>query len=121
VYAAGLDNEVVAGTKSTLATGGKRGVQQPRRVRTCDASVPTVAASSNRSTATSKESNPCADTKVTRLHQNHHTGFRGDSHWTGIALLPADPGGSDLVVGVCDTGSVYIVKNAEHMGGTVAI
>ena len=49
-----------------------------------------------------------------KLFQNHHCGFRGDSRWVGLAAYSED-GLSDTVVGVCDSGSLYIIENAEVM------
>ena len=53
------------------------------------------------------------------LFQNHHCGFRGDSRWIGISMLSDtqsyDIECRDVIVAASESGSLYVVENADNM------
>ena len=50
------------------------------------------------------------------LFQNHHCGFRGDSRWVGLSVFSVDDAArGDIVVGACESGSLYVIENAQCM------
>ncbi|KAF0698345.1 Aste57867_11023 [Aphanomyces stellatus] len=49
------------------------------------------------------------------LQMNHRLGFRGDSRWIGLDVAGAN--GDDMAVGICESGSAYAIRPAQHMVG----
>ena len=50
------------------------------------------------------------------LFQNHHCGFRGDSRWIGLSVFDSKENSrGDVIVGGCESGSLYVIENAQYM------
>ena len=53
------------------------------------------------------------------LFQNHHCGFRGDSRWVGMSIFNNvehyDQNSGDVIVAASESGSLYVVENADNM------
>ncbi|KDO20654.1 hypothetical protein SPRG_13407 [Saprolegnia parasitica CBS 223.65] len=50
------------------------------------------------------------------LQQNHRLGFRGDSRWIGLDIVSASED-EDMGVGICESGSAYVIRPAQYMLG----
>lgn len=135
LYLSGLDNEIMTCDITPTEKKQQKQEKQKRRPKlgTTNSNQPSSVGVSEKGNGKEdkEQSAVVADSTVSllddevigghgRLHQSHSLGIRGDARWIGVSLCSEDDGSSEVILGMCASGTLNVLRNpnsAKHARG----